>query len=663
MISLHRTYGAPKRHVSTGARIAAALLAALVAAGICAAGSTSLSAQEAGPAVTIGSTVPDQAAGTVTLGEIRIAYPGDKGTTITIDKVVLKGTTPSADEFKASEVGIEGLTTTYAVGAKISVLVDKATLRDVSAPMPSAGKLSAAGKAGKIPPLAEWLLAAKARSILIPSLTFKTDVEGITSDLVYKDIALQGLVAGAIANLTVASAAQTTAGGSPKTASTVHFGKMAIEGIDFGAYAAWLDDSLAAAAPQEKRLVYKSFSVDGLSAVTGEGTFSMERLAGGDVKIGPPRMKPSDFMTLIGKMQADPNFAEKSPQEVVTFLKGVLGAFEIGNFQMTGLKFGETGKPPATIGLMRVENFAGSRIGEIRLGNMAFTDERDGTSLNLGSFAIRGFDIVDIELMLDRIAQGQSPDSLTPQQFPKPRITGIALADLDVTVPGKGKFTIGGITLDTPDWVGFSPVTVKGRIEGFSMPVDAIEEANSRDQFKALGLDNLTINSAVDLAWKESDETMALGPVTLDIDGVGEAAVSGAVGGVPKSVFENPQTAEQAIATLDFRGLTVSLQDGGAFAKLIETAAKEQGMTRDALAQQTAQQIQGGMIALLGMEDAAKTISTAVKAFMENPKSLKVVIGVLEPIPAIAFMKVSEGDRDALSAIKKSVKIEASANE
>ena len=82
-------------------------------------------------------------------------------------------------------------------------------------------------------------------------------------------------------------------------------------------------------------------------------------------------------------------------------------------------------------------------------------------------------------------------------------------------------------------------------------------------------------------SWKEADETMTIGPLSVDLDGIGKAEISGEIGGIPKNVFENPQMAEQAIATLDFRGLSLSLEDGGAFAKLLDMAAK--GSPRDLL--------------------------------------------------------------------------------
>jgi hypothetical protein len=657
LFSLQPSHRGKHRKLLTG-RLATAMIAATLASGSVA----TVHAQGAGPTITVGTTSP--ASDAVTLADVKIVYPGEKGTTITIDEIVLTGMNSSGDRFTADEVKIKGLKTSYTMGAAIKLTIDTASLDNVSGPVPSEDKLSAAGTPGDIPPLADWLLAAKAETISIPAIGLTTEMGGTRTETSYRSVELNNVDAGKVGSIVIAATDQSSSGATPSANLKAKLGKMQIEEVDFGAYAAWLDDTLAAAAPKEKRLVYKSFSLEGFSTSGGEGpAVSVEGLSGSGVKIGPPSMKPSELMTLIGRMQADPKFGEKSPGEMIRFVRGILGAFEIGEFELSGLKVAEPGKPPFAVGLVRFENFAGTKIGEVRLGDISVTDEKEGTEFKLGSFAIRGFDVAEIDSLLDTVARGESPDKLAPSQFPKPRITGLALADIDMTVPGKGRFTVGAITLDTPDWVGFSPVTLKARVEGFSMPVDAIEEPASREQFKALGLSSLTINTSVDASWKEADETMAIGPLSVDLDGIGKVEISGEIGGVPKNVFENPQIAEQAIATLDFRGLSLSLEDGGAFAKLLDMAAKEQGTTRESLANQTSMQVQGAMIAFLGMEDAAKKMSTAIKTFISSPQSLQIAIKTLEPIPAIAFMQVGSGDQNALSLIKKSIEVDAMANQ
>ncbi|MDQ0468387.1 hypothetical protein [Labrys wisconsinensis] len=647
-----------------GARIRRGVAASLVAGGLLAAASLPAGAedagvQNAGPAVTIGATETGQ--GGVTLSDVRIAYPGASGTTIAVRRIVVQGMEAAGQTLKATSIGIEGLTTTARGGPDMVVTVDKATLAAVAAPLPSSGTLSAAGKPGGLPPLAAWLLAAKAKSITIPSLSMKTSVNGITSEVIYRDTVLTGVDAGRIDAVTVAGLDQgTTASGAAGTRMSV--GRMAIDALDFNAYAAWLDDSLAAAAPVGKQPVYKSFSLEKLSLGSDTMAMTIEGISGSDVKIGPPPMKPSQLAALLARMAADPQFGDKNPAEAVAFFRGLLKSFEIGSLEMRGLDVSEKGKPPVEIGLFRLENFAGTSIGEIRLGEFAVTDDPQGGDLQLGSFAIRGFSIEGLDPMLDRIARGESPETLPLEQYPKPRLAGIAMADLDVTVPGKGAFSIGGFTVDAPQWVGFAPSEIKGRIAGFSMPVDAIDDAEARDGFKSLGLGTLTINSVLDAAWTESDQTLRLGPVSLDIDGIGKIEVGGSFGGVPRSVFEDPQTAEAALATLDFRGLTLALTDGGAFGKLVDRTATEQKLTRAALADQAARQIEGGIIAGLGMADAGHKLGAAVKAFITDPKSFNLVIGTLEPIPALALSQLGNGDQASLELVKKAVQVEATAN-
>src|SRR5262249_3622747 len=151
--------------------------------------------------------------------------------------------------FSAKEVAIEGLTTSYAIGAKFGTTIDTATLRNVSAPMPSADRFGAAAKPGELPALAAWLLAIKAASMSIPSLTFKSEMEGASSTLVYKDIELTGIDAGKIASMVMGSTSQESVASQGDAAIKLTMGKLRIDEVDLAAYAAWFDDSLAAAAP------------------------------------------------------------------------------------------------------------------------------------------------------------------------------------------------------------------------------------------------------------------------------------------------------------------------------------------------------------------------------------------------------------------------------
>jgi hypothetical protein len=639
------------------------LFAALLAAILAASAGPLARAQMAGPTITVGATVPDQAAGVVTLDNVAIVYPGEGGTRIAIDKVALRGMAAGADAFAAEEITLTGLTTTYHSGAAITVTVPAATLRNVAAPLPSTDRLGAVAAPGTMPPLAEWLLLARAASIDIPEVRLRTTVSGIVTDARYGKIRIEQLDRGRMALIGMDGATQDSTGGPPDQPTKAVFGPLRIEDVNLGAYAAWLDDSLAAAAPQDKLLLYKSFSLDGVELSGGTGGLTIGRLAGTDVKLGPPTMKPSELMAMIGKMQADPKFGEKSPREMTAFLRAVFGAFEMGSFEMADLKASEGAKAPVTIGLFRLERFAGTRIGEIRLGDLAFVDPDNGAAVKLGSFAIRGISVADLEPLLEGLANGQEPGTLPPSQLPKPRIDGIALADLAVTIPDQGAFAVRGFSIDTPAWIGFSPVTLKSYVEGFSMPVAAITDPVARAKLGALGVETLIVDSALDLSWVEPEEVLTLGPVSLTVEGIGKASVRAVAGGVPKSVIENPQTAEQAIATLDFRALSVVLEDGGAFDKLLDGVAADQGMSRQQLAQQVSQQVQGLMIALLGMEDAGKSLGTALKTFISDPRSLTLAIGASEPVPAIAFINISNGDQDALNVIKRSITIEATANQ
>ena len=140
------------------------------------------------------------------------------------------------------------------------------------------------------------------------------------------------------------------------------------------------------------------------------------------------------------------------------------------------------------------------------------------------------------------------------------------------------------------------------------------------------------------------------------------AAFSGTLGGIPRSIFDQPMLAQQALSGVDVRTLSLRLEDGGSFAKLLDTTAAEHGTTRAALAQQASQVVEGTMIMMLGMQEAAHSLGTALHDFIANPKSLSVMLTATPPIPALLLGTISNGDPATLELVRKSLKIEATAN-
>ena len=221
-------------------------------------------------------------------------------------------------------------------------------------------------------------------------------------------------------------------------------------------------------------------------------------------------------------------------------------------------------------------------------------------------------------------------------------------------------------TLDTPDWVGFIPVTIKMRLEGLSMPVANLKDPKADAVFKEMGLTDLSFSSRIDLAWKEADETLMLAPATLSFDGVGSIDLGTTLGSIPKSIFENPMMAEMGLFGIDFREAHLTLKDGGGFAFIAKNGEREAGKTRAELAANAALEIETGELAKFAAPETIKQVAGAVKAFILDPKSFRFTATATEPFPlgSAFLMGQKDGGAAALFELaRKTIRIEARANE
>lgn len=626
-----------------------------------AAGTTPATPQAAsaagGPAaITVAGNVAQGANRTLT--GVRVVFPGETPTTVTVDTIVLKNIAQPGDDVTADEVDLEGLTVSSGTTQPSVSRIPHTVLTRVRLPLPTGQRLSTAGAAGSLPPLADWLLALHAESAAMPSAEVATNNAAGRGTTSYTDIKVQDVDAGTIGSFDIAGFKQSGTLPGGKTSSTTS-GRLQASGINARPLVAWFDDDAAASTPRTLETIYRSVSIENLKVDSAGSTFTIDAFRGQGLKLGRPEGKPSEFLADLASMDA-PGSSGKPTPRFITAMRGLIHSFAFDEAELDGLSVTEAGKPATTVGLLRFEDYAVTRFGLFRIGNLHVTDP-DGTDVTVGGLSIRGFDTGSLDGLFDVLAQGRDPETMTVDQYPRPRLTGASVTDMNVVTP-EGRVTLGSFTLDIPSWVGFSPTSIKARMENLGVPLDTIKDPEAQAGFAAIGLQSLAIDGALDLDYAAADQSLKVGPLSVTVRNVGRSDYSAELGGVPQSVLEDPTTAQSAIATLTLRSIQSSLVDGGGFARVIDQFAKTAGTTRQGLAGIAAQQAQAA-IAGVGLPEAAQTVSNAVQAFVLDPRSLRLSITAAQALPALTLIQASQGDPGALDQIKRGVRIDAVANQ
>jgi hypothetical protein len=210
--------------------------------------------------------------------------------------------------------------------------------------------------------------------------------------------------------------------------------------------------------------------------------------------------------------------------------------------------------------------------------------------------------------------------------------------------------------------MGFLPTTLSVHLAGLSMPLANIDDPQSRAAFEQLGIKTVGVSSDINLAWKETDQTLTLGPSSFNIDQFAKFTVDGTIGNVPKSVFFNPTSSLFAMFGFDFRGASLHVVDNGGLSKMIDITVKQQKTDVQTLALGAYALAQSQLADFIG-PDSSEKLGAALRAFILNPQSLAIDVKASKPLSIAPLLaggaQISNAEREA---IRNSISVDAKAN-
>ena len=609
------------------------------------------------PRISIGKTTPEPASKTTTYRDIKLEYLDPGEPQVRIDKIVVKqADAATTTGLAAAEIEIEGLVVLQE--ARVLVVIDRLQARNVAAPSFTADALGLATRLGDLPPLVDFLMATKADSVVIETL--QVPDRGPGNGIGVRHVELTKLDAGRIAEFQAGPLKFIDTFGS-EGGRFLALRRLDIHNLDFNVLAAWLDDKAASSAGAGHAL-YKDLTFDTLSWGDPGITFLIDRVASTNLGLSGPPLPPSNFWDLIGKLN-HPASAGVPPADIVSFWQGMLATPSIETLELTRGKMIVSGRPPAMLEQARLEKLTGAGFAAFDLRDLDFADTSyRGPSIVLASLSLCDFKVVAIDRFLASVAKDVPAYERTLADMPQPRLGSLSADDVRVLLPGQAMFSVKAVRLEAPAWIGFLPTAIKARVEALAIPALTLADSSLRTPLRTLGLNVLEINASLEASWKEADLGAEIGPVVVDVANLGKVEAHGGIAGVPKSLFEAPDTIGDVIPALDLRKVSLSLADKGGLAAVFDLIASTQSSTRQEMADMISKKSQLFMIGVLGLDESAYQVGSALKAFIANPKSISVDAVAAPPLSVEAAGNASGGDAAAVAKVQASVKITASAN-
>lgn len=236
-------------------------------------------------------------------------------------------------------------------------------------------------------------------------------------------------------------------------------------------------------------------------------------------------------------------------------------------------------------------------------------------------------------------ATGIDPRTRMPSQA---RIEGIAGAS-SMT----GEITVERVELRDLDAANEVPERVDLAIRGIEA---ALDDARSPVAMAigSLGYDRLRVDLDYAYAYDRAEETMRIDGVRLAALDMGALTVTALLGGVTPEALTDPEAAAALDSEATLRRLELRYEDASLADRLLEMAARDEGLSTEEMRGQLIEAIQ--VEVRTATDQLTKEVLRAIETFLAEPGTIRIVAEPPEPVKLAALEDLND-DPDAVRAL------------
>lgn len=287
-----------------------------------------------------------------------------------------------------------------------------------------------------------------------------------------------------------------------------------------------------------------------------------------------------------------------------------------------------------------VSDFSSDGLGEFSLSGFELGIDDAGEGV-FDRFSIEDLEFAPYAPMLEffrTLNDGAGePDPLVTSRLFAPRSVSVSLDGLHVDAREEGFFDLDRLFIGFSSIVPPVPTEIELNVEGLEFPVALIEEREARAVFEAAGIDTLRLAERFRVFWDEEAEDLVIEDLSIEIGQVGVVQAAARIGGVTRSILEDPQTAQMAIVSLSLKSIELELINEGGVESALGIAASEAGVEPGQMADLLLAQLQG-ILATIGNEAFANEVSEAAKTFFADPNNVRLEVVPPSPVPIMQII-------------------------
>ncbi|WP_375456843.1 hypothetical protein [uncultured Methylobacterium sp.] len=529
----------------------------------------------------------------------------------------------------------------------------KAPRITVSGTRLSKGDLTAILKADSAEPWGPRLARLEAASIAIPVLASEHAGPGRSLQTVtYREVAARDVRAGRIAELTIAGAAISIAGG-PQTGSGT-YGRIAATDLDLAALV-----RLSGEPGDGKGAVQRIYAAVQVADVTyTEASGIAMRLARLDGRDLGGRQVPGGWSGAFGLLTdgldaVDPEMPAGDRAKLAASVADLAEAFSVGSLELRGLGVSQTGSDePVLVEIGRMAYAGGGAEAGTTLEDVAFS--QGGLKARLGRLSLTGVSLAPTIAALRRLADPANPVADDDLRRLTPAVGGFALQDLSFDMPAAeepgrppakpdaarpapirpgdplvapkpapARLALRNAALALGPMRDGVPTASRLDVSGLTLPASLVAGLPVLGALPAYGYGDLDLNLVVDSAWDEAKREVALREMTLSGRDMGSLRLAGTLGGMGPELFSSNISATRLLMLSGTaKALDLTIQNAGLFERFLAAQSKSLSLKPEDLRQEYVAASQFGVPAILGNSPAAKAIGAAMSQFVTKPGRL-----------------------------------------
>ncbi|MCP4070866.1 MAG: hypothetical protein GY742_03890 [Hyphomicrobiales bacterium] len=369
-----------------------------------------------------------------------------------------------------------------------------------------------------------------------------------------------------------------------------------------------------------------NMSMNDISVFSKAGKFSLDRITVNDVGV---RSLDFDILSEMDRFALAAKNGENIPEDeqFVKMIASIYGMFRLGEFSMTGMKFTSSDAGEGKMGIIRIADLSANGLGKFSLEGTSFQDNK-GRYFDLGLFSLSDLKFPSFQ-SLTNLEKAVKANNIGEMMKAIPTLASMVVKGLVFHEADKGEISVDENSLKMADFIGPIPTRLDILVKNMRFPVDMMDK-KARQGLKAMGYEDVEFSYDIEAEWEEATSVLSVQSDTQLNDG-GSLNIDMAIGGIPRSIFENPMTAQSAVAFATINRAKVTFVDDSIVNRGLALAGATQGVNAETM---KAQVIGMLPIMLQQLEKPAFVdhLTATVKKFLDVKGTISASIAPASPV-------------------------------